>query len=126
MRPRCRSSTQPSAATRHVLWRLLRVAWEYRVRCLGVLALQLLVLAGRHGSYMLSKHVTLTLVSFATTPLLWLLTMRFSQRVRPAHDRSRERLDELVLRVSETVHGVQLIGWSSRSGCRDERPCLLL
>ncbi|MET0390351.1 MAG: ABC transporter ATP-binding protein, partial [Polyangiales bacterium] len=72
-------------------------------------ALVLVLAIGVYGAYMLSKHVSLTIVCLATTPGLWLLTTRFSRRVMPAQTRSRERLDELVLGVSETVHGVQVI-----------------
>lgn len=72
-------------------------------------ALVMLLALGVYGAYMLSKHALLTVVCLASTPALWFLTTRFSRRVMPAHDRSRQRLDELVLRVSETVHGVQVI-----------------
>jgi ATP-binding cassette subfamily B protein len=72
-------------------------------------ALVMLLALGVYGMYMLSKHALLTIVCLATTPGLWFLTTRFSRRVVPAYDRSRERLDELILGVSETVHGVQVI-----------------
>jgi ATP-binding cassette subfamily B protein len=62
-----------------------------------------------YGAYMLTKHVGLTLLCLGTTPVLWLLTLGFSRRVMPAYARSRERLDELVLGVSEAIHGVSVI-----------------
>jgi ABC-type multidrug transport system fused ATPase/permease subunit len=72
-------------------------------------ALVVLLALGTFGSYMASKHAGLTAVCLASTPLLWLLTTRFSRRVIPAYDRSRGRLDELVLGVSETVLGMPVI-----------------
>jgi len=84
-------------------------------------ALVMLLALGVYGMYMLSKHALLTLVCLATTPGLWFLTTRFSRRVIPAHDRSRERLDELILGVSETVHGVQVIkGFAAESAALSE------
>jgi ATP-binding cassette subfamily B protein len=79
-------------------------------------ALVALLALAIYGGYMLTKHVGLTLVCLATTPLMWVVTTRFSRRVIPAYDRSRARLDELVLAVSETVHGVHVIkGFAAES-----------
>jgi ATP-binding cassette subfamily B protein len=69
----------------------------------------MLLALGVYGAYMASKHALLTLVCLATTPGLWFLIVRFSRRVLPVHARSRERLDELVLGVSESLLGVQVI-----------------
>jgi ATP-binding cassette, subfamily B, bacterial len=59
--------------------------------------------------YMLRLHVGLTLAALATTPLLWLAAVLFSRRVRPAYQRSSELTDDLVLKLSETVQGIQVI-----------------
>jgi ATP-binding cassette subfamily B protein len=60
-------------------------------------------------TYMLQRHVGLTLVCLATTPLVGLVTARFSRRVQGAYRRSREQMDELVLLVSETIQGIQVV-----------------
>jgi ATP-binding cassette subfamily B protein len=72
-------------------------------------ALVALLALAVYGTYMLTKHAGLALVCLATTPVMWLVTTRFSRRVIPAHARGREQLDALVLGVSEAVHGAQVI-----------------
>ncbi len=64
--------------------------------------------------YMLSIHVWLTVWCLATTPLLWLLTWRFSRVVRPAYRTNRELFDTAVLRLSENVQGVHVVKGFSR------------
>ncbi|MDB4974374.1 MAG: sugar transporter [Myxococcaceae bacterium] len=70
-----------------------------------VMLLALLV----YGGYMFSMHAGLTLVCLASTPLLWILTMRFSRRVLPAHAHSRKQMDQLVHALSEAIQGIQVI-----------------
>jgi ATP-binding cassette subfamily B protein len=60
-------------------------------------------------AYMLSLHVGLTLACLATTPLMWLATVIFSRIVRPMYDKNRELVDRMVLRLAETIQGVQVI-----------------
>jgi len=60
-------------------------------------------------SYMLSIHVWLTLACLATTPLMWLVTAIFSRMVRPLYDRNRELVDQVILRLAESIQGVQVI-----------------
>jgi ATP-binding cassette subfamily B protein len=72
-------------------------------------ALVVVLSLAAYGTYMFAKHAGLTLVCLATTPILWLVTTRFSRRVIPAHARGRDQLDALVLGVSESVHGAQVI-----------------
>lgn len=60
-------------------------------------------------AYMLSIHVRLTLVSLATTPLLWLLAVVFSRSVKPAYRHNRELSDQMILRLSENVQGIGVI-----------------
>jgi ABC-type multidrug transport system fused ATPase/permease subunit len=59
--------------------------------------------------YMLSIHVKLTLLCLSTTPLIWLLTSRFSNRMRPAYQRNRELVDTLILALSETIQGIHVV-----------------
>jgi len=60
-------------------------------------------------AYMLSLHVGLTLACLATTPLMWLVTVIFSRTVRPMYDRNRELVDRVVLRLAESIQGIQVI-----------------
>ena len=60
-------------------------------------------------SYMLSLNVGLTLACLATTPIMWLVTVIFSRLVRPMYDRNRELVDRVVLRLAESIQGVQVI-----------------
>ncbi len=60
-------------------------------------------------SYMLSLNVGLTLACLATTPLMWLVTVIFSRMVRPLYDRNRELVDRVILRLAESIQGVQVI-----------------
>jgi ATP-binding cassette subfamily B protein len=60
-------------------------------------------------SYMLSLNVGLTLACLATTPIMWLVTVIFSRMVRPMYDRNRELVDRVVLRLAESIQGVQVI-----------------
>jgi ATP-binding cassette subfamily B protein len=60
-------------------------------------------------SYMLSLHVGLTLACLATTPIMWLVTVVFSRLVRPMYDRNRELVDRVILRLAESIQGVQVI-----------------
>jgi ATP-binding cassette subfamily B protein len=60
-------------------------------------------------AFMLSLHVGLTLACLATTPIMWLVTVVFSRLVRPMYDRNRELVDRVVLRLAESIQGVQVI-----------------
>jgi len=59
--------------------------------------------------YMLSLNVGLTLACLATTPLMWLVTVVFSRMVRPLYDRNRDLVDRVILRLAESIQGVQVI-----------------
>lgn len=64
---------------------------------------------GIYLAYMLSIHVELTLVSLATTPVLWLTAVVFSRAVKPAYRKNRELSDRLILTLSENIQGVQVV-----------------
>jgi ATP-binding cassette subfamily B protein len=68
----------------------------------------MLLSLGVYLVYMLSTHVGLTLASLALTPIIWLLTTRFSRWARPAYKKNRELVDDMVLAMSEGVHGIQV------------------
>jgi len=59
--------------------------------------------------YMLHIHVALTLVCLATTPVLWIMAIRFSRLVRPAYQRNRELVDKMILRLAETIQGIAVV-----------------
>lgn len=59
--------------------------------------------------YMVTIHPLLTLACLATTPLLWGLSRVFSRRVQPAYRRNRELVDDMVLRLAETVQGIRVV-----------------
>ncbi|MEY2931189.1 MAG: hypothetical protein RL033_1938 [Pseudomonadota bacterium] len=68
----------------------------------GVLLLTLTV----YAVFMLRSHVVLTFACLAATPLIWLLTLRFSGWARLAYQKTRELVDEVVRTMSEGVHGI--------------------
>ncbi|HEX5100060.1 MAG TPA: ABC transporter ATP-binding protein, partial [Polyangiaceae bacterium] len=59
--------------------------------------------------YMLRTSTTLTLACLGLSPVLWLVTTRFSRRIRPAYAASRELSDRLVLAFSEGIHGMLVL-----------------
>jgi len=58
--------------------------------------------------YMLQVHARLTLACLSTTPLLWVIAVNFSRKLRPAYQRASELSDELLLTFSESVQGMQV------------------
>jgi ATP-binding cassette subfamily B protein len=71
--------------------------------------------------YMLSIHVGLAAACLATTPLMWLATVAFSRIVRPMYDRNRELVDRVILRLAESIQGVQVIKGFGREREENER-----
>jgi ABC-type multidrug transport system fused ATPase/permease subunit len=69
----------------------------------------MLLSLGVYLVYMLKTHVGLTGACLALTPLLWLVTARFSRKVRPGYARVRELFDRMVLAMSEGIHGMLVI-----------------
>lgn len=59
--------------------------------------------------YMTRIHPGLTIACLASTPLLWLLTARFSAKVKPLYTQSRTIFDDLVLILSENVQGMHVV-----------------
>lgn len=77
----------------------------------GVL-LQLAILAVSLGVYitcMVQIHAGLTAVCLATTPIIWVLGVRFSQRIRPMYDRTKALFDGLILHAVESIEGAAVI-----------------
>ncbi|MCE9606306.1 MAG: ABC transporter ATP-binding protein/permease [Planctomycetia bacterium] len=59
--------------------------------------------------YMFRLHAGLTLACLSTMPLTWWLSVRFSQRVRPAYERNRDLVDRMVLTLTENIRGVHVV-----------------
>lgn len=59
--------------------------------------------------YMFHLHVGLTLATLATTPVMWGVTVAFSRMVRPRYDQHREFVDRLILTLTESLQGVQVV-----------------
>lgn len=78
----------------------------------GVLVLTL----SAYAVFMLRAEVGLTLACLGGTPLIWLLTRRFSNWARGAYQKTRDRVDEMVLTMSEGVHGIQVTKVFGREG----------
>jgi len=68
----------------------------------------MLLSLGLYLAYMLSTHVGLSLASLLLTPAIWWLTKRFSAWARPAYQQGRELVDDVVLAMSEGIHGIQV------------------
>jgi ATP-binding cassette subfamily B protein len=82
-----------------------------------ILALSLVV----YVVYMVNIHVGLTLACLFTTPLLYVVTARFSSRVRPAYLRNRELFDDQVLVVSENLQGIHVVKGFARQNEENEK-----
>lgn len=59
--------------------------------------------------YMMRIDAGVTLACLASTPILWVVTVIFSRLVRPAYDRTRELVDQVVLTLAENVQGVHVV-----------------
>lgn len=60
-------------------------------------------------TYMIRLHPLLTVACLATTPVLWISAVRFSQMVKPAYRRNRQLVDRLIHYLSECVQGMAVI-----------------
>ncbi|MDX2227004.1 MAG: ABC transporter ATP-binding protein, partial [Verrucomicrobiae bacterium] len=72
-------------------------------------------------AYMFTLSIPLTLACLATTPLLWLVTYRFTVKVRPLYGENRELVDTLISRYSESIQGIQVVkGFGAEGKVREE------
>ncbi|HEX3698832.1 MAG TPA: ABC transporter ATP-binding protein [Polyangia bacterium] len=72
-------------------------------------SLIMLLSLGLYLGYMLRHNVALTLSCLASTPFLIAVTMFFSRRVQPAYAVNRAQMDDLVLRMSESIQGMAVV-----------------
>lgn len=59
--------------------------------------------------YMLRIHAGLTLACLATAPVILVVAIFFSMRIKAAYRRNRTLVDGLILNLSETVEGIQTV-----------------
>ncbi|HEY5377698.1 MAG TPA: ABC transporter ATP-binding protein [Polyangiaceae bacterium] len=59
-------------------------------------------------AYMARTHLPLTLACLFLTPLLWIATTVFARWARPAYAKNRGLVDDMVLTMSEGIHGIQV------------------
>jgi ATP-binding cassette subfamily B protein len=69
----------------------------------------LLISLAVYIGYMIRISPLLTLACLATTPLLWSVSAVFSRMVRPAYQRNRELVDDMILRLAESIEGIHVI-----------------
>ena len=83
--------------------------------------LMLLISLVFFAGFMLSLHVTLTLMCLITTPLIWVLTAYFSKVVKPAYRENRRLFDIAVRVLSENVQGVHVVKGFARQRIEQEK-----
>ena len=66
----------------------------------------LVLTLGVYASLMLRASVGLTAACLGATPLIWLLTRRFSAWAQGAYKKTRDLVDEMVLAMTEGIHGI--------------------
>ncbi len=66
----------------------------------------LVLTLGVYASFMLRASVGLTIACLALTPLIFVLTRRFSEWARDAYRKTRDLVDEMVLAMTEGIHGI--------------------
>lgn len=61
---------------------------------------------GVYATFMLRASVGLTVACLGATPLIFILTRRFSSWAQGAYKKTRELVDEMVLAMTEGIHGI--------------------
>jgi len=72
-------------------------------------SLTMAVSLGAYAAYMLCIHVPLTIACLATTPLLWVVSARFSHIVQPGYRKNRDLTDDMIQRLAENIRGIAVI-----------------
>lgn len=71
--------------------------------------------------YMFSVHAPLTVACLGCSPLLWWGAIWFARSVRPLYRRSSELGDDLILTLSESIQGIQVIKGFAREPAEQAR-----
>ncbi len=59
--------------------------------------------------YMANIHFALTAACLATTPLIYVITRRFSKVVQPAYRKERDLFDDVILTLNESIRGMHVV-----------------
>jgi ATP-binding cassette subfamily B protein len=68
----------------------------------------MLLSLGVYALYMVRTQVLLAAACLCLTPILWLATSIFARWARPAYAKNRALADDMVLAMSEGIHGIQV------------------
>ncbi len=68
----------------------------------------LLLTVSVYAVFMLQADVGLTVACLGASPLIWILTRRFSRWAQGAYQKTRDLVDSMVLTMSEGIHGIQV------------------
>lgn len=70
--------------------------------------------------YMFRIHVGLTIACMIFVPLMWMVTVRYSRKVKPAHLENRRLVDRMILKLSENLNGMRVVkGFSLEQSQKD-------
>ncbi|MEI7437363.1 MAG: ABC transporter ATP-binding protein [bacterium] len=83
--------------------------------------LMLLISLAFYAGYMAHICPRLMLACLAPLPLMAVISLRFARAVRPAYLADRDRVDRMILDLSEAVQGVQVIKGFTRE--KEEEQC---
>ncbi|MFZ2654715.1 MAG: ABC transporter ATP-binding protein [Victivallales bacterium] len=60
-------------------------------------------------SYMLMIHASLTLVCMLAVPFMWVFSVYFSKKLKPAYVKDRDNVDRMILDMVERVQGIHVV-----------------
>ncbi len=60
-------------------------------------------------SYMVMIHAGLTLACMIAVPLMWVLSVYFSKKLKPAYIKDRDNVDKMILDMVESVQGIHVV-----------------
>ena len=81
----------------------------------------LLISLAFYAGYMVQICPRLMLACLAPLPLMAVISVRFARAVRPAYTADRERVDRMILDLSEAIQGVQVIKGFTREREEEQR-----
>ncbi|MEI6808037.1 MAG: ABC transporter ATP-binding protein, partial [bacterium] len=59
--------------------------------------------------YMIHIHPSLTAACLVSTPLIWFVSAKFSNAIKPSYKKNRDLFDRLILALSENVQGAHVV-----------------
>ncbi len=91
------------------------IAWVSRV------AIEAIVMFLATTIYLMTVDIVLTLILLAITPLIYVVTKKYSQKVRPLYRDLRERLSELNTSAQENIAGNRVVKAFAREDFENEK-----